>query len=213
MKTKIIILLIILINLVFSFNEENNNENTNENEIDFAKEPNPYLVLGVPPWTKFQDIKKRYKKITEQMKRKNELNSIKYKRYQTAFEQIKNIHKKNNYKDQTFFDVVKTTITNIFLYEFIIFAILSLSWAIYTFNTFAALLVATFISVDNVIPHWFPNVLYQYIFSFFLTLVIYFRKYFLSGKKNEDKNEDDNSNSNNDEQKGKKRRRRFEKIE
>lgn len=208
MKTKLRILLILLINLVFSFNEENNAQN----EIDFAKEPNPYLVLGVPPWTKYKDIKKRYKKLTEKMRQKKEENSFQYKRYQTAFEQIKKIYKDNNYKDKTFFDVLKTTIGNIFLYEFIIFAILSLSWAIYKFNTFAALLVATFISVDNVIPHWFSNQLYQYIFSFILTLVIYFRKYFLGGGKNEEKNEE-GSNNNNDEPKGKKRRRRFEKIE
>ena len=212
MKTKLIILLILLINLVFSFNEKNNNQNSNENEVDFAKEPNPYLVLGVPQWTKYKDIKKRYKKLTEKMTKNNELNTTKYKRYKTAFEQVEIIYKKNDNKDKTFFDVLKSTIKNIFLYEFIIFAALFLSWAIYTFNTFAALLVATFISVDNVIPHWFPNVIYQYVFSFFLTLIIYFRNYFLSGKKSEENNEDVNNNYN-VEQKGQKRRRRFQKIE
>jgi hypothetical protein len=226
MKTKIIlIILITLINIaLFSdeeniyntyndynrYNKYNNYEETSEDK-DFSRETNPYLVFGVPPWTKFKDVKKRYKKIKEKMKQNNLLNSLQFHRYKTAYEQIEQTYRKNDYKDKNFFDVIKTTIKNIFYYEFIIFAVLFVSWAIYKFNTFAALLVATFVSVDNVIPHWFPNGIFQYCFSFILTLIIYFRDYFLNGKKKEEDNkENENIISDNT---GKRKRRRFEKIE
>ena len=226
MKTKIIlIILITLINIaLFSdeeniyntyndynrYNKYNNFEETSEDK-DFSRETNPYLVFGVPPWTKFKDVKKRYKKIKEKMKQNNLLNSLQFHRYKTAYEQIEQTYRKNDYKDKNFFDVIKTTIKNIFYYEFIIFAVLFVSWAIYKFNTFAALLVATFVSVDNVIPHWFPNGIFQYCFSFILTLIIYFRDYFLNGKKKEEDNkENENIISDNT---GKRKRRRFEKIE
>ena len=180
MKAKIFVLILIifisLLSLVSSFNEENHNnyQNENGNENDFSKESNPYVVFGVPPWTKFKDIKKKYSKIKEKMKQKNQIHSMEFKRYKMAYEQIKKIYKDNDEKDKTFLDVLITTIKHIFWYEFIIFAGLFLSWAIYTFNTFAALLVGTFICIDNLIPHWFSNSMYQYIFSFILTLIIYF---------------------------------------
>ena len=143
------------------------------------------------------------------MRQRNLINSKQYQRYKVAFEEIEQIYKKNNYKDKSFSDVVQTTIINIFFYEFAIFAILIVSWTIYTFNTFAALLVATSVSVDNLIPHWFSRAMYQYIFSFILTLVIYFRSYIFYGKKNEEqKDEVVNNNVS-----GRRIRRRFEKIE
>ena len=99
MKTKIILIIsITLINIVLSSNENiyntyndynryNNYEEPKENK-DFSRESNPYLVFGVPPWTKFKDVKKRYKKIKEKMKQKNLLNSLQFQRYKTAFEEI-----------------------------------------------------------------------------------------------------------------------------
>lgn len=217
MKAKIFVLILIifisLLSLVSSFNEENHNnyQNENGNENDFSKESNPYVVFGVPPWTKFKDIKKKYSKIKEKMKQKNLINSMEFKRYKMAYEQIKKIYKDNDEKDKTFLDVLITTIKHIFWYEFIIFAGLFLSWAIYTFNTFAALLVGTFICIDNLIPHWFSNSMYQYIFSFILTLIIYFRNYLFCGKKKNDEN--DNNNETNVDKSGKRKRKRFSKIE
>jgi ABC-type sugar transport system permease subunit len=217
MKAKIFVLILIifisLLSLVTSFNEENHNnyQNENGNENDFSKESNPYLVFGVPPWTKFKDIKKKYSKIKEKMKQKNQIHSMEFKRYKMAYEQIKKIYKDNDEKDKTFLDVLITTIKHIFWYEFIIFAGLFLSWAIYTFNTFAALLVGTFICIDNLIPHWFSNSMYEYIFSFILTLIIYFRNYLFCGKKKNDEN--DNNNETNVDKNGKRKRKRFSKIE
>ena len=217
MKAKIFVLILIifisLLSLVSSINEENHNnyQNENGNENDFSKESNPYVVFGVPPWTKFKDIKKKYSKIKEKMKQKNQMHSMEFKRYKMAYEQIKKIYKDNDEKDKTFLDVLITTIKHIFWYEFIIFAGLFLSWAIYTFNTFAALLVGTFICIDNLIPHWFSNSMYQYIFSFILTLIIYFRNYLFCGKKKNDEN--DNNNETNVDKSGKRKRKRFSKIE
>jgi ABC-type sugar transport system permease subunit len=215
MKAKIFVLILIifisLLSLVSSFNEENHNNYQNENGEDFSKESNPYLVFGVPPWTKFKDIKKKYSKIKEKMKQKNQIHSMEFKRYKMAYEQIKKIYKDNDEKDKTFLDVLITTIKHIFWYEFIIFAGLFLSWAIYTFNTFAALLVGTFICIDNLIPHWFSNSMYQYIFSFILTLIIYFRNYLFCGKKKNDEN--GNNNETNVDKSGKRKRKRFSKIE
>ncbi len=145
------------------------------------------------------------------MKQKNQMHSMEFKRYKMAYEQIKKIYKDNDEKDKTFLDVLITTIKHIFWYEFIIFAGLFLSWAIYTFNTFAALLVGTFICIDNLIPHWFSNSMYQYIFSFILTLIIYFRNYLFCGKKKNDEN--DNNNETNVDKSGKRKRKRFSKIE
>ena len=212
MRTKsilFIILFISFINLIFSFNEENTN-NGNDRELDFSKEPNPYLVLRVPQWTKFKEIKKRFKKIKEKMKEENKLNSMEFKKYKTAFNQIEKIYIDNNHKDKTFLDIIKITIKNIIIYESFIFIVLFLSWAIYKFNTFAALLVATFICIDNVIPHWFSNIILQYIFSFLLALIIYFRDYLLPGKKIDEENNENNVSNNNT---SGKRRRRFQKIE
>ena len=217
MKAKIFVLILIifisLLSLVSSFNEENHNnyQSENGNENDFSKESNPYVVFGVPPWTKFKDIKKKYSKIKEKMKQKNQIHSMEFKRYKMAYEQIKKIYKDNDEKDKTFLDVLITTIKHIFWYEFIIFAGLFLSWAIYTFNTFAALLVGTFICIDNLIPHWFSNSLYQYIFSFILTLIIYFRNYLFCGKKKNDENS--NNDETNVDKSGKRKRKRFSKIE
>ena len=210
MKTKLIIFIICLIDIIFSFEQEFNFGDTDENKVNNDK-PDPYLVFGVPPWTKYKDIKKRYNKIKKEMKEKNLLNSLKFKRYKNAFENLEQIYKKNNYKDQSFFDVIKTTIKNIFFYESIIFAVLFLSWAVYKYNSFAALLVATFFSVDSIIPHWFSNAIIQGIFSFILTLIIYFRNYYLPGGKNEEENNNENENTNNI--MGRRKRRRFEKIE
>ena len=105
---------------------------------------------------------------------------------------------------------MKTTFANLFFYEFIIFVALFLPWVIIKFNTFVALLVATFVSIDSVIPHWFPNVVYQLCFTFVIALIIYFRSYFLPGKKNEEQN-NENTNMNNNT--GRRIRRRFEKVE
>ena len=212
MKTKLLFILIILclIDFIFSFEQEFHFGDAGENRENQDK-PDPYLIFGLPPWTKYRDVKKRYSKIKEEMKRKNELNSLRFKRYKQAFENLEEIYKNNNYEDQSFFDIIKKTIKNIFIYEFIIFAILFLSWAVYKYNSFAALLVATFFSVDSIIPHWFSNAIIQGIFSFILTLIIYFRNYILPWKPNEEDNNNENENIN--DTSGRRRRRRFEKIE
>ena len=208
-----IILFISFINLILSFNEEDSNSDNkfgNDIDIDFSKEPNPYLVLGISQWTKFKYIKKRFKKIKEKMKKENKINSMEYKKYKTAFNQIEKIYKDNDYKDKSFLEILKITIKHIFLYEFFIFAALFLSWAIYKFNTFAALFVATSIFIDNIIPHWFSNIIFQYVFSFLLSLIIYFRDFFLSGKQIEEEN---NENYIIDKNINGKKRKRFQKIE
>ena len=216
MKAKNILfitLFISFINLILSFNEEDSNSDNkfgNDIDIDFSKDPNPYLVLGISQWTKFKDIKKRFKKIKEKMKKENKINSMEYKKYKTAFNQIEKIYKDNDYKDKSFLEILKITIKHIFLYEFFIFAALFLSWAIYKFNTFAALFVATSIFIDNIIPHWFSNIIFQYVFSFLLSLIIYFRDFFLSGKQIEEEN---NENYIIDKNINGTKRKRFQKIE
>ena len=78
MKTKLIIIIIpiYLINFVLSQSKENKDSS------------NPYLVFGVPPWTKFKYITKRFKKIKEDFKKKNSLNSMKFKKYEAAYEHL-----------------------------------------------------------------------------------------------------------------------------
>ena len=88
--------------------------------------------------------------------------------------------------------------------------LLFVSWFVYKFNTYAALLVVTFVTIDNLIPHWFSTMFTQYIVSFILGTIIYFKDFlcaFISNKKV------DNNNSNNNGNAGSGRRRRIEKIE
>ena len=207
-------LLIFFLNLELSYQKNNNNNNYNDNDKINVKESsnlfesNPYLVLGIPPWTKYESVKKRYKKLKERFKSKNKINSLEFKSYKEAYERITKDFEENNYQDKSFLGVVKATIKKLFIYELILFAFLFFTWAIYRFSSFATFLVIVFVSVDNIIPHLFSSISVQYIFSFCLAIFLYFGNS-LFCKSKEDKDNDDNAMSN-----GKKRtRRRFEKYE
>ena len=55
--------------------------------------------------------------------------------------------------------------------------LLFISWFVYKFNTFAALLIVTFITKDNFISHWFSTIFTQYIAYFILGIIIYFKDF------------------------------------
>ena len=211
------ILIILTFILVSSTtNDENENKNfhfkmkMNKNSgDDDLYVSNPYTVLRIPPWTKFEDVKKRYEKIKDKAYNSNKQNSKRFKLITKAYDEIYETYKKNNYKDISFFEVLWETIKNIFIYEIAMLSILFITWFVYKFNTYAAVLVMSFVAIDNIIPHWFGTMIAQYIFSFIVGTFLYFNDYiraFIFGKKNEV-----NNNNNNVEQVN--RRRRFVKYE
>ena len=172
---------------------------------------NPYFVLKIPPWSKFKDIKKRYQALRDKAKEHNRINSNEFQEYRKAYRALEEEYEKNEYQEKTFFGVLFTTITNIICYELIMLLLLFVSWFVYKFNTYAALLVVTFVTIDNLIPHWFSTMFTQYIVSFILGTIIYFKDFlcaFLCNKKVDNNNSNNNGNTG-----GGRRRRRIEKVE
>ena len=221
-KTFFFFLLIIILNLlqiIFSQNENEEEKNfnykksknkrySNTNSTDSEGSGNPYLILRLPPWSKFEDVEKRYIKLRDRAEAHNTLRSKNFKLVTYAYEKIKKEYEKNNYKDKSFFGVLIQTFKNIFIYEVIMLGFLLVTWFIYKFNTYAAWLVVTFVAIDNLIPHWFNTMFTQYIISFILGTIIYFRQYFypfICGNKS--------NKENNNSGIGQRKRRRFEKIE
>ena len=214
-KKKILFYSIIFLNLVVIIStikyEKNYNYNSYNSEGEESFSGNPYLILRVAPWAKFKDIENRYTRLKDRAEAQNTIYSKRFKLYTYAYEKIKSDYEKNNYKDKSFFGVLKTAFRNILIYELIMLGMLLLSWFIYKFNKFAAWLVMTFVTIDNLIPHWFNTMLTQYIVSFVIGIIIYFREYlypFICDSKNNNENNNTNINTRNA-----RKRRRFEKIE
>ena len=179
---------------------------------------NPYMIFKLPPWTKFEVIKKKYEDYKERAIASDRTHTHKYKLMKKAYDKIYEEYKNNNYQDVTFFTILFRTIKNILTYEFIVLFLLFVTWFVYQFNTYAAYLVGAFVAIDNIIPHWFGTMLAQYIVSFILGTVLYFRSYFCSficGSKNKQKgNSKDHSQDSSSSSSGRRViRRRFEKIE
>ena len=196
-KIFIFLLFILILTFIVSSNKENENMyNSETNNKDDDLIGNPYFILKVPPWAKFKDVRKRYNKLKEKAELKKKTNTKMYKKIEKAFKILEEEHIKNDYKDKTFFEVLFNTFKNIFFYELIMLVLLFITWFIYKFNTYAALLVVAFVTIDNLIPHWFGYMITQYIVSFLLGTIIYFRGFFLSiiyGDKKTDNNNNDNT--------------------
>ena len=211
-KIFIFLLFILILTFIVSSNKENENMyNSETNNKDDDLIGNPYFILKVPPWAKFKDVRKRYNKLKEKAELKKKTNTKVYKKIEKAFKILEEEYIKNDYKDKTFFEVLFNTFKNIFFYELIMLVLLFITWFIYKFNTYAALLVVVFVTIDNLIPHWFSTMFTQYVVSFLLGTILYFREYFypfICGKK--ENSNDFNENTNNG---GSFKRRRFEKIE
>ena len=207
----IIILNLVVIIFTIKF-EKNFNHNSYNSKGEESFSGNPYLILRVAPWAKFKDIENRYTRLKDRAEAQNTIYSKRFKLYTYAYEKIKSEYEKNNYKDKSFFGVLKTAFRNILIYELIMLGMLLLSWFVYKFNKFAAWLVMTFVTIDNLIPHWFNTMFTQYIVSFVIGTIIYFREYlypFICGSKNNN----ENNNTNNSNTGNARKRKRFEKIE
>ena len=190
-----------------NYQKKYNTSSGNENSYS----GNPYFVLKIPPWSKFKDIKKRYQKLRDKAKAHNTINSNEFQEYRKAYRALEEEYEKNDYEEKTFFGVLFKTFKNIIYYELIVLLLLFISWFVYTFNTYAALLVVTFVTIDNLIPHWFSTMFTQYIASFILGTIIYFKDFlcaFICKKKIDNNNSNNNGNTD-----GGRRRRRIEKVE
>ena len=187
-------------------NSKRKNNTSSKKEKSYS---NPYLILKIPPWSKFKDIKKRYQILREKTRAYNTKNSIEFEEYRKAYRLLEEEFENNEYQEKTFLGVLITTIKHIIYYELIMLFLLFVSWFVYTFNKYAALLVVTFVTIDNIIPHWFSTMFTQYIISFILGTIIYFKDFlcaFICNKRIDDSNNNGNID-------GVRKRRRFEKIE
>ena len=187
-KTFFILVILLKLFLIISSTEENNNEtnkeNSNSSNSNETFPHNPYLILKIPPWSKFKDVVARYSRLKDKLEA-NQLNEIQFQIYTKAFEKIKEDYIKNNKTEKTFSDVLSTTFRHIFFYELIILVLLSITWFIFKFTTYVAILVGTFVAIDNIIPHWFNNMQTQYLVSFALGTIIYYRNFFCKKKQDE----------------------------
>jgi len=173
---------------------------TKREKENFRENPmNPYLILGVPPWAKFANIKKKYKKLLS-----HENDIIRLQLIKQAYNKLEMEYKNNKKKDKTFYEVLGATIKRIFIYEFMMLGIIIITWLIYKFTSFFSWLVVAFVIIDNLIPHLFDTMFSQYIFSLIFGIVLYFLKNNFCQKKN--KNKEENTD-------GTQRRKRFEKVE
>ena len=176
MSYKILIFLsyLLLISETVQTNQkyENKSNSTDDTEI-FPQ--NPYLTLHLPPWSRFDDVKKKYTELFEK-----ESDADKLKVLTQAYDKIKDEYIKNNKKEKTIFTVIKTAIWNTGYYEIVLGAVLLLTWLLYKLNRYGVWLVISYVAVDKIIPHWFDTMSMQYIASFIIGTVLYLRSYILN---------------------------------
>ena len=196
-----------------SYKKNNKRRDNTSSDNENSYFGNPYFILKIPPWSKFKDIKKRYIKLRETAKANNKINSDEFQKYKKAYRSLEEEYEKNEYKENTFFGVLFNTIKNIILYELVMLFLLLISWLVYKFNKYAALLVVTFVTIDNIIPHWFSTMFTQYIVSFILGTIIYFKDFFYSFIFNKKVDDNDNNINSNNNIGGGRKRRRFVKVE
>ena len=188
------------------------NQNSSNSENDLAFFENPYLILRVAPWTKFEVIQKKFSKISAKYSAHNKTNSKRYQEMKKAFITLEKEYEKNNREDKTFFSVLKKTFKTLLFYEGIMLTLIFITWFVYEFNAFAGVLVAVFVAIDNIIPHWFDTMLSQYVVSLIVGTLIYFNQYLLPWICPSKNDNSDNSSSSSGHSGGI-RRRRFEKVE
>jgi hypothetical protein len=158
---------------------------------------NPYRVLRLPPWSTMEDIKKKYnelvKKYHPDKNKENSGNKAKFIYIQKAYERLKKqrklekLEKENNpdfeddevFGDNPFlnavFDVIKTISLFVVFWGFLYYLF---TWSYRFFILIwspVLYMMATFLFIDRLFPHYFKNSGAQYLFSFFIGLVIIFR--------------------------------------
>ena len=176
----LIIKVLLLVKIQFILAQENEEDKDNRNSksgndinlSDFIQ-ANPYLILHIPPWEKYEIIKKKFERLTEKYQNLDRINTLKYEKIYNAFVKIKAEHEKNNFNDKSFYDVLKDTLKNIIYYESIMVIIIISTWIFVKFNSFISYQITVFIAIDNIIPHWFESIIIQYIVSFLLGTLIY----------------------------------------
>ena len=196
MSRKFFITLFILLELFIIISSSEKNNSTNEENKTETFTRNPYFILRIAPWSKFKDVEARFSRLKDKAEAKM-INDTQFQLYTKAYDAIKEEYIKSNKVDKTFFGVLLNTFKLIFFYELFILILLFITWLISSFTSYVAILVGTFVVIDRIIPHWFYNMQMQYLVSFSLGTLIYFRNFFCG------KNE-------NDRQTG---RKKFQKIE
>lgn len=173
----LIIILIIQSTVSFDF------ENFNYKEMTV----NPYRVLGIAPWKSMKEIKKRYNSLLlkyhpDKSKRDT---AEQFRLIQTSYEKIKKERSEkglleDSIEELTFFDIAKKTISQIIWIE-IIFSVIYYStkfWYDLQYYLFRPLfvLIGVYAIIDRVIPHYFYDGFYEFIWICIISSIIIFQE-------------------------------------
>lgn len=161
---------------------------------------NPYRVLGISPFSSMNKIKKRYRELVKKYHPdKNKGHAEQFRLIQKSFEEIKKKRSDDDSDiDITFGALVKETIKDILLAEFFFALFYGVAYVCYTFSNwtlkFFAYQMISFTFFENVLPHFFNNILEQYAISLIVGLMLYGQNYLFKfiwpfSQKNEKKEE------------------------
>ena len=160
---------IILFSILLSINCSNEKKVDDENL--FFIQDNPYQILGIAPWSNYQNIKNKYKFL----KNKYKNNLKKTKKIKEAYKKLKEKHKNGNLN--TFFSITLNTLINIvsfiityYFYKIILYLFQSFTKFCFKFVFFQILF---FIIIDNFACYVFFSIYSEIIISLLFGSIIY----------------------------------------
>ncbi|MCQ2819828.1 MAG: hypothetical protein MJ252_21395, partial [archaeon] len=137
-----------------------------------------FRILKIPPWSKKREIQAKYKKLqklyssSNKQKEKEEL--------EKAYKFLKDKFKDGSLKERTFYEVVLLGFKDLIILEAIFGGAYLLSKLIYMFqeyfSKFILFQIISFLVISRFFPHYFDDELIQYLISFVLGLVLFFRR-------------------------------------
>ena len=145
----------------------------------------PYRVLGIPPWSTDNAIKKKYKTLARKLHPdKNPSPNAKdeFQIVQKAYEEIKKTRKLESSNDNShlkgFNSFLSETFTEIFRTQSLFNLIYLICWLIYKFNQFIfkpmIFVIITFNLIDTVFPHIIQSQTSVIIVTAILTITLHF---------------------------------------
>ena len=130
---------------------------------------NPYRILGLPPWTSMEKIKKKHKELVKKYHPdKSEGNREIFESIQQAFEKIKKERKETEEDENlSFSSVVKGTISKVLNIEVLFVAAYSVSYITFKFQSLIYVplfyMIISFTIIDNLFAHFFSEEIIEYI--------------------------------------------------
>ena len=163
--------LIILFSILFNCSTK---KNVDEENLYFIQD-NPYQILGIAPWSNYENIKKKYKFLKN--KYKNNIN--KTMKIKSAYKKLKRKYKNGNLN--TFFSITFNTSIDIFsciityyIYKLVLYLLQSFTKFCFKFVFFQILF---FIIIDNFACYVFFSFYSELLISLLFGSIIYFIMY------------------------------------